>query len=453
MPDRQYLNAADRLMLVGQEALNNLYDGGFQCQTHVWIGGRIDVPLLRAALADLNRRYPVITSRLVSPGDARGPYWKYQPGAQVELYEATLPTADTASVWAYAEEIYSIPMDHTKDDPITFHLAHLPNGHDVFLMRYGHVLMDGKAPEIVLQEINASYAACKNGNGEHTEDDAADESFDHDPALIEEDEMVAHLSRFDRKRRFKAAMQVVRANIRLPSRSITLVSGQTNEWKFTPYRITVRTLDVEQTETIAERTRQLCGFPSLSPAVLASAFRTISKMTKGPLTNRTLFHADMPLNLRPPGIHTPVFRNFMSFVQMQAMAPELKDRDELTRLLNTRIRDQIRRQIDLGNLQMMSLLSRFTWLLKKHILDRARKQPLTLFFGFLGPSLQGLTEFCDQPIDWLYSATGAVSPPGITLQVNQFAGKLNLVLAYVSETVPEPVANEFLDTLIADMLK
>jgi hypothetical protein len=141
----------------------------------------------------------------------------------------------------------------------------------------------------------------------------------------------------------------------------------------------------------------------------------------------------------------------MSFISMSARAAELDDRDELIRRLSGQMRDQLRRGIDIGNLQLMSIMSRFDWMLAKHIEGRMQKSPLTLGFGFLGPAATGLERFCGRSVERFHTLNAALGPPGVTLQVNQFRGRLNLGLTYVSNAVPEELAERLLDTIASDL--
>jgi len=69
-----------------------------------------------------------------------------------------------------------------------------------------------------------------------------------------------------------------------------------------------------------------------------------------------------------------------------------------------------------------------------------------------GRSIPGIETFLDQEVEWLYTLNSALSPPGVVLQVNQFRGCMNLILTYISEAVPETLAESFLDTIMEDLL-
>jgi len=72
---QQYLNAADRLMLVGHDGLRGIGHPGFICQTQIRLKGRIDFGALRAAVDRLARNFPVVAARL-RRGDRGLPYWE-----------------------------------------------------------------------------------------------------------------------------------------------------------------------------------------------------------------------------------------------------------------------------------------------------------------------------------------------------------------------------------------
>lgn len=431
----QPLNAADRLMLVAHEGMRRLGHPGFQCQTHVWLDGRLDVEGFRKALAALERQYPVITSRLAR--DRRGiPFWSAHDGP-VKFIERDEDSAEQAAVWRTGERLFAMPFDLDTDPPIEFHLLHLPDGRDVLLLRFSHVLMDGKGPEFALSEINRLYS---------------DESAATTPTTaVAHDELADHLRRIGRRKRFSAAMQVVRSQIKLPIRSGVLARGDVSQWCHGPLRILVREMDETRTRAAIDRVRRICGFANLSPAVLASVFRAIRALTDKPIGRRTGFQTDVPLNLRAPGRIHPVFRNYMSFIRMCAKADELVDRDALTRSLSAYMRDQIRRGVDIGTAQMMSLMAPMEKLLARHLLDRMRKDPISLGFGFLGPVLAGLDTFCGRRVDRLYSLNASISPPGMVLQVSQFRGRMSLVMTYIGEKVPDELANRFAEFIMDDL--
>lgn len=446
VPIRQGLNAADCLMLSAHNSLREIGHSGFHCQTHLWLRERLDVRALKNALSCLSRQYPVMTSRLVESG-GNGPYWQFRPGAMCNLHEASLDRNDTDAVWRYASDLFAAPLDHDRIDPAEFHLLHLPDGRDVLLMRFSHVLMDGKAPELVLKKVKCCLQKQAAGQPiENHENGRAGRPSQNG------DEMTTHLNGFKRSRRYRAALRVVSDHLAMSSRSVTLVPSNASQPSMEFYGIDVRSLDESQTKIIMDRSQRLCGFLNLTPTVLASVFRAAGRLTAGQQKKRSCFQTDVPLTLRPPGKSEPVFHNIISFIQMSAEESDLNDRNRLTRVLHAQMRNQLRRHIDLGNLQMMTALSRHQWLLRKYIVAHIRKHPFTLDFCFMGPVSEDLERFCGQPVDWLYTLNTTTSPRGVALQVNLFRGRMNLVMTYISKSIPKTLANSFLDAITEDLL-
>lgn len=468
----QHLNAADRLMLVAHEGMRRMGHPGFQCQTHIWLDGRLDVDRFKPALAKLRAVYPVIVSRLMR--DERGrPMWRFDAVREVEFVEHSLSGSESSDIWRYGEGLFETPLDLDQRDPIGFHLLHLPDGRDVLIVRFSHVLMDGKSPEFALAEIDRLFAEIEapsdgaqrsiraatlkeqwsDPGGSFSETKSADALGRNAGAanMRDIDELDQQLRRHGFRKRLASSWNVIRSQIKLPIQSAVMARGDISNWVFKPLRILVREMDEARTKAAADRVRRLCGFANLSPAVLASVFRAIRELSDKPITRRTGFKTDVPLNLRAPGQIHPVFRNYMSFIQMSARPGELNDRDALTRTLNAYMRDQLRRGVDVGTIQMMTIMSRMEKLLARHLLDRMRKDPISLGFGFLGQVLPSLEQFCGRRVDRLYSLNASISPPGMVLQVIQFRGKMSLVMTYIGSVVSDELANRFAEFIMDDL--
>src|SRR5260370_23412826 len=94
-PGSRRLNATGRVMLAVDEALRQIGYPGFQTQTFLWLGGRADVPQLRAALGRLSEAHPVTVARIAQTRS--GPYWRFRPGARLTLAEAELDGSDESA--------------------------------------------------------------------------------------------------------------------------------------------------------------------------------------------------------------------------------------------------------------------------------------------------------------------------------------------------------------------
>ncbi|HKQ46836.1 MAG TPA: hypothetical protein VJZ71_02065 [Phycisphaerae bacterium] len=430
----RYLNAADRLMLVGHDGMRGIGHPGFVCQSQILLESRVDFGALRAAVDRLTLKHPVVSARLRR--DEHGlPYWE-PTGAPPELQELTIESESDR--WRESARLLEAPLDLERESPISFHLLHAPDGRDTLVLRFSHVLMDGKSPEWTLRALDECF------------DDRAENDAMCD-ACGPLDAINAHLRRFDRWQRARWAGRVIRSQIGLPVTPVTLAPPEQKEWCVSPFGVLARTIDEAAAAKLSDRVKRICGFPNLTPALAASIFRAISRCTPHPTTDRTVYQTDCPLNLRPPGTREPMFRNFMSFIQICARQGDLADRDEATRRLSAQMRDQLRRGIDVGNLQMMAVMCRFAPLLRSHIITRMKRRPFTLGFSYLGPVIKELTRFCGIPVKNVYTFNTALSPPGVTIQVNQFSGRINLMLSYITSAVPDALAQRLLDEIVNDL--
>lgn len=99
---RQVLNALYLHMLRLHDGLQSLGHAGMVCQTQVWCAARLDEARLRAALAALCQRYPVMQSRL-DRGSRRSPAaWIFTGGPGLPLHVHELAGPDETAVLGLA---------------------------------------------------------------------------------------------------------------------------------------------------------------------------------------------------------------------------------------------------------------------------------------------------------------------------------------------------------------
>src|SRR5207253_10598321 len=145
----------------------------------------------------------------------------------------------------------------------------------------------------------------------------------------------------------------------------------------------------------------------------------------------------------------PIFQNLMSLVTVRAQPDELADRDELVRSLNRQMREALAADADLGMAALIGLfarrLHRAIW-----IAEACLRYSFSLWYAYFG-AVDVPDEFFGVPVEDVYYAGPCWSPMGVTLLVNQFRGRLRFQATYVPESVPESLANAFLDTVLSDL--
>jgi hypothetical protein len=409
---------------------------GFETQTLVWLSGRADAAGLRDALARLSGHHPVTAARLV--GEASGvPCWQFRPDAVCPLHEADLSSADSQAVLDHAARLLSTPCDPAQNDPIRFHLLRRPDGRDVFLMQYTHSLMDNNAAVLVLREIGRESGEGWNSSG--------GVSGGRDPVRD-------YLRRFPRERRRQAAHATLALWGRCLRGGVGML-GRASAGGAEPARfgLAARTLGQAETRALQARVLSTCGYPSLSMALVGSAFRAVARMSPQRWAGGCNFLAGIGVDLGLRGKSPALFQNLVSLVPIHARSADLNDRDGLLRLLSRQFRERLEGDSDLGMLQLSSVLSRrpqqAQW-----VVDLVLRIGFSLWYAYFGSADGVGARFGGAAVENICFAGPSWSPVGLTLLVNQFGGRLSFQATYVPTSVPPSVADAFLDQVLGDLV-
>jgi hypothetical protein len=431
----------DRSLLGVNRALRGMGCPDFSTQALVWLSGRANVARVRAAVARLGRRYPVLAARLVETG-RNEPHWLFRPGAECPLHEAELGSEKPEAVLDFAGRLLSEPGDPAKTDPIRFDVLHRPDGRDVFLMQYSHALMDNGDAVPLLRELDRLSGP------------SADESERAHPPVP--DLLAEYIQRSPRGRRLKSALRTLDVRFR-KLRSPPATLGKNLEDRSAPvrFRIATRRLERPEVRAVEQRVIKGCGVPGLSMALLGSVFRSLEKLAGERVAGRNLV-AGIGVDLVPPGVTRPVFQTLASVVPIFTRPEALADRDALTRVLHQQFRHRLESAADLGTVQLASFFQKPGASLRQRFADwsvrRLMGRGYSLWYAYFG-SLDAVGErFCDTAIEDVYYCASTWPPMGLTLLVNRFRGDLLFQATYIPESVPEPLANAFLDAVIGDLM-
>jgi hypothetical protein len=427
------LNSIDHFMASLNQVIRQRGGAGLSVQSHVVLSGRIDEAALRTALGRLGHCYSIVGARLVH---GAGVGWTWRPGTAegCPLTVADLEADDPAARWRYAERVLNRPMDGDSGAPVQFHLLRAPGGRDAVLLQWDHRLMDGLGGQLLLREVNrlARESSCAKG------------------VVPSGDGVREYVGRHGWRERWRAVFGLqrnwlfLRRPVRLSPGCATLPSGVT-------VRLVVRSLDEPQTAACMGRVTRLCGFVSPTPGILASAFRAVQRVAPAAGGWRRRLSTPVPVNLRPPGAEMPIFSNLQTYLDVSVPFKKLPDRDSLVRLLHRTMREQLRRGVDLG---LLAFTERFRRRPRRASLAaRGLSRAVTFIYGYHGAVGPGLEAFCGTPVDNLYSGlVTAWAPPGLSLAVNQYRGRLNVMVSYVAEVVPEALATSFVEAVVEDLL-
>jgi hypothetical protein len=422
------LNAADRFMLVIDRTMRALGGPGFETVTFVWLDGRADREKLLRGLAELSRVCPVVSARLREDL----PAWDVRRGAGPALHEAELPTADRQAVLDHAAGLLADETDPARVDPMRFHLLHLPDGRDVLLAQYSHVLLDHTRAVGVIRRLARGPAGATER-----------------PAAVWRDPVWAYLRQFPRDVRHRAAREAEASRRALRGGAVKLGRPVPTDAGPTRYGIITRVLSAAQTRAVEDRIRRTAGMPHLSMALLAAAFRGIDRLTSDRPGRGNYFQIGLPLDLGLRDRPADALENLSTLVPLRVLPAEVRDRDGLLRELARQLRGRLTDRTDVGILELVSVYGRW----RTHagwVMDLLMRYCLSLWYGYLGPIDVG-GSFLGTAVREAFSAGPTWTSVGVTLLANQSAGRLHLQLTYIPRSVPSPVAADYLDGVVADL--
>jgi hypothetical protein len=441
-PFLRQLNAMDCTILAVHQALQSLGGPGFDTQAVIWLNDRVDPVALKSALVKLQAKYPGLSCCLAN-GDGRGGlHWQTFSNNDSPLQEKELGVSRHDEIWQQLSALLSQPRNLFTQRPLDFHLLHLADGRDLFVMQYNHTLMDNAAALSVLEEIDALFRSPAPAP---------------EPSPVENGDFIAdYLARIPSPNRLRAAWNTVKLRlVSLRGDIATLGDRDPTPVRLLPVQVATRTLDAAETRALAERVVDVCRFPGLSMPLLASLFRTLER-----------FLADRPSLLRQNGGRRltvgigldlglrsesgPLFQNLSSVIPIVQPRGELASQDQLARGLVQQLRERLEQRIDLGVVQLASLLRRHPRILQ-FAMRRLMRSGYSAWYAYFG-SADGLGDrFCGAPIDDFRFVGPCWPSVGLTLVAHQFRGRLLLQATYVPACVGETTAEAFMDALVANL--
>ncbi len=437
----QALSPVDRAIRYADSLIREAGYPGIETQMHVHFRGEVSVDVLQRGISRLSLRYPILAARLVELQDQeeeRG-YWQFRPGEVCRLHEATLASNSMEEVFRYAGEVLSADRDLAVADPIGFHLLHCPDGRDVLLIQYSHVLMDNRMAMPLLRELNLLTRSTS-------------QLFEMESSFGEPDRPITrNLRQFSRERRHAAVRAVMRPETYAPrGKAATLIPAGVIPSAPTRLRILTQVLGQDETTELRNQTVALCGYPSLSMSVLASAFRAVDRLGS-PNDDSHDFVATLGIPLRINRHHQLVFHNLTSIVPIRLASDGVGDRQRAVRLLSRQLQELLHSNIDLGVLESIGILGRrfhhLDWILR-HILLHS----CSLWYAHFG-SLDALGDILfGQQVETAYFAGGPVWPTtGLSLLVNQYRGRTHFQATFDPQLISDSSARNFLAFLLSDL--
>lgn len=436
-PGRRVLNSQDRCVLLIDDLLKDLGHTGMQCQTQLWFEGAVDEGRLRRAVRETTRIRPVLASRLARASSFPETHWRF-PFDDDLLRVEDLGDATDAAVLFRAEEAFSAPMDLEAEPPLRLVLLRRPGSGDVLLIQFSHVLMDGKAPELLLEDMGAI--------------DRGDEPVAHEP--VDSDEIRDWYRRYPfgfrlRSRAREIARRFAEDRRGPEDRAVRMAVPDSPRWARGRLRIASRTLGPASAEEIRCRARRSLGFENLIPVLLASTLRAVDSTARWDPRPDAPLKVQIPVSLRSfVNGSAPRFRNFSSYLRLSAARGEAADREGLVRSLASRMRSRLRQQDEIVMLDTMRWLASGDGRLRRGAVARYWGRGGTIGFGYHGRASAEVGDLFGSRATRLHSLAPCTTGP--ILSINELDG-LHLGLSYTNDYLSDDLANAFLEELACDL--
>jgi hypothetical protein len=323
------------------------------------------------------------------------------------------------------------------DAPLRFQLIHRPDGQDVFLMQYSHVLMDNRASVQVLREINELYL--------HS-DEQPIATLVEPPNLLQR--CVMRLPIAQRRAAAIAALAHYKRTMR--GRAAILGTGAEVKPGRASFQVATRVIDRPGVDALHNRSARVCGLPNLSMVILASAFRTIERLGPKERNATRNYVAGIGLDLKQRQQDRELLQNLFSVVPIVAQPGELAGHGQLVRILSQQMRDVLRKKIDWGLLRLVNLFHRkprhIRW-----VAEHLTRWTFSLWYGYFGSLDLIGNRFCGVSIENSYYIGPTWSPMGLSLLANQFQGRMCFQATYDPDLVGSAAGEAFLDHLLEDL--
>ncbi|MDX1661651.1 MAG: hypothetical protein R3326_07660 [Gemmatimonadota bacterium] len=433
---RRVLNRMDRAVLVTDRFLSSIGHPGMQCQVQVWFADRISESRLRRAVQGIVEAHPVVTGRLVPTSRLADAHWRFPVEGPEPLRVEELEDDDDRAVQARAASAFA-PIDLEVEPPLRLSLLRRPSQGDVLLLHFSHVLMDGKAPELLLAEMGGI------DRGEPAPS----------PAPGGSDELTDWYRDHSLGRRLRAGLRHAVRNYRVarPGRAghpVRMAMPEAPRWGRGEVRIRGRSPGPELSSRIRRRARETVGFEHLIPVLLASLWRAVDRTCAWDRRPEAPFRAVLPISLRPSATRpVPPVCNLSSYVGVSATRPELADRAELCQTIASRFRDRLRDGAEIGGVQSLRWLGRRDDRIRRAVVDRGWRLS-TMAFAYHGRDSRLSGEMFGSRVERFYNLVPAMSVP--TLSVTDLNG-LHLGLTYTPDLLTDEVADELLDAFVDDL--
>jgi hypothetical protein len=431
---RRYLTGIDYVVGALHEVGKKTIGNGAVSQAIIEVTGRLDEAAIRSALQQISNRFPLLHGCFARDWFNLAPYWKVPASSgEIELKVVDLPSGSGDESDRLLAEHVNEPLNSDRQH-LRFLLIRIGNEQSRLGLLFDHRLFDAYGAEAFFRLIDATSQG----------------KLDEIAPLIKTTEP-AHLDHW--KRRFASGKTLNRLLIQLQQKGVCALpmpkAGVRQKIRFVQEPMTV-----EQTVRINKKAFEEIGMPILLPSAAARAVAAVQSAVPNPPLAGTQYLLFTSANMRAAGEEwASMFFNHFSFVYFSAPIEEKKTLKEMAIILRDQFFQHIKDKIPVAMQDAAALGRIFPRSMVGKIINSMFKGRMCSFYfaclkesGYPGETFMGL------PATNLIHTPLAFAPPGLNLCMTFFAGRFNLVLAYLEGAMDDATAREILAKFKASLI-
>lgn len=413
---KRYLSGSDWVINTLDQLMKRATCAGNMSQIVLPLAGRPDEERLRAALARLRERYPVLGGTVARDWKL-APYWKIPRRARPRDLLQITPLGAAGLAEACAQSA-NRPFP-AAGEYLAFHLF-TAGDRSALALAFDHRLLDARGAEALLDLLSRSLDG---------------EPLPEAPLFASS----AELTRWGEQ--FRAGRNVNRRILALSKvspRALPLPPGTGGA-----YRYRFINCSPQESTAVTERAYREAGYLMESPFLLAVVTKSMHALHAARGTAGACYLVPVTVDLRPG--REPLqelFFNHVSYLFYQLPAEAGDDLPALIGAIKAQMYDQIKSGFP-ADLARASLLMRIAPL---PLLGRLLYLPMegkmaSFAFAHLGRSGYHGATFMGRAVENLFHMPRVPVPPGIGFFCNSFNGRLNLTMAYLDGLLSEAEAD------------
>jgi len=423
MATRIPLNPLDCVTAVIDDALRHTGLPGANCAQVTVLDGRVDPERLRRAVEVLGARHILTTARLRRPWWAWWPNWDITSASPIPV---VVEEAD-GDLNAFVLGLLREPTDLRVDPPVKIALLRRSSGGDVLVLKWPHVLADGRGARYLVRELGRCYA------GEYALDDA--------PAPLRPPPITVPVPTGPRPPRNgdeDALFRIMQAG---PTGHLCL---------------SVTNMDDTQSERIRQNATRIAGSGQLPVFVIAAYLRALRRECLRAGKTDAVLRIWWPFALREGPLPGGLPGNEFGILRAECRADQRDDLAALVERLKQDIASQVAagqhcfnwrvgRWMKVGFFPFVCLVSRRTGFL-------LRGKRLTTQFQFSGRIVGPDREWGGIPIAGGFLAGILSRHNPVSLNMSEIAGRFNLVQTWLDGAIDDETRQRLIDAYRDELL-